>query len=121
MNATGDDYLPSRAIDGQAGGFYRYEVGSVPLAGDYDGDGDVDTDDYAVWAAAFGGSNPAADGNGDGVVGADDYTVWRDAYSAGGGVRRFQSLRSLACWSRRSSPTLSVNPRGEHDSEAASF
>lgn len=83
VDVAGNDYLPNRAIDGLAGGFYRYEVSAVPLAGDYDGDGDVDTDDYDVWAIGFGGSNLAADGNGDGVVGAADYTVWRDAYSAG--------------------------------------
>ena len=50
-----------------------------PLAGDYDIDGDVDTDDYQVWRNTF-GSNLllAADGNGDSVVNAADYTVWRD-------------------------------------------
>ena len=50
-----------------------------PLAGDYDIDGDVDANDYAVWKNSF-GSNLllAADGNRDGVVDAADYAVWRD-------------------------------------------
>lgn len=56
--------------------------------GDYDDDGDVDTDDYAVWSAAYGGTAPfgtGADGNADGVVDAADYTIWRDHYLEGGG------------------------------------
>ncbi|MEM9753958.1 MAG: peptidylprolyl isomerase [Planctomycetota bacterium] len=60
--------------------------------GDYDFDGDVDLDDYAVWQSEFGNSlriidQPTdiemnADGNGDGVVDAADYTVWRDSFNA---------------------------------------
>lgn len=60
--------------------------------GDYDFDGDVDSDDYAVWQSEFGNSlrisdQPAgtamnADGNGDGVVDAADYTIWRDGFVA---------------------------------------
>lgn len=82
VNPSGNDYLPNRAIDGLAGGYYRYEFGAGPLAGDYDGDGDVDSDDYTAWSNAFGSDNPAADGNGDGVVDSADYTIWRDAFAA---------------------------------------
>lgn len=62
--------------------------------GDYDFDGDVDTDDYQVWRAQFGFSlhiadhqagSPLtfsdADGNGDGRVDAADYTIWRNAFA----------------------------------------
>lgn len=54
--------------------------GISQLLGDYDLDGDVDTDDHAVWVAAYGTSGVGldADGNGDGVIDAADYTVWRD-------------------------------------------
>ena len=50
------------------------------LPGDYDGNGDVDNDDYSVWNAAFGntGDFQPADGNLDGVVDTADYTVWKD-------------------------------------------
>ena len=49
-----------------------------PLSGDYDGDQDVDGDDYLVWRRDFGlTSAAAADGNNDGVVNAADYAVWR--------------------------------------------
>lgn len=55
----------------------------VALPGDYDGDGLVNDDDYAVWAAEYGSSaSLLADGNGDGAVDAADYTVWRDNYGA---------------------------------------
>lgn len=53
-------------------------------AGDYDGDGDVDTDDYGVWQTSFGARTvlvgSGADGNHDGLIDASDYTVWRDSY-----------------------------------------
>jgi hypothetical protein len=54
-----------------------------PLQGDYDIDGDVDTDDYTRSKSTF-GSNLllAADGNGNGVVDAADYTIWRDNFGA---------------------------------------
>ncbi|TWT87592.1 hypothetical protein Mal64_31340 [Pseudobythopirellula maris] len=51
------------------------------LAGDYEGDYDVDMDDFDIWVADFGYTNfsSPADGNGDGVVDAADFTVWRDS------------------------------------------
>jgi hypothetical protein len=55
----------------------------VELPGDYDGDGLVNDDDYAVWLAGYGSTESLlADGNGDGLVDAADYTVWRDNYGA---------------------------------------
>lgn len=58
----------------------------LPLPGDYDGDGDVDTGDRDAWAAAYGTvvADPGlgADGNADGVVDAADFAYWRDRYSA---------------------------------------
>ncbi|MEN0109144.1 MAG: cytochrome c peroxidase [Planctomycetota bacterium] len=60
----------------------------VSLAGDYDGNGVVDMDDYAAWRAEFaeaeaGAGGPLyADGSGDGVVDAADYGLWRDNLGA---------------------------------------
>ncbi|QDT68262.1 Soluble aldose sugar dehydrogenase YliI precursor [Planctomycetes bacterium MalM25] len=52
-------------------------------AGDFNGDGEVDGDDYALWREEYGVSSPSgADGNADGVVNAADYTIWRDAVAA---------------------------------------
>lgn len=56
----------------------------LPIAGDYDADGEVTMADHAAWTAAYGSSvvtpGLGADGNADGVVDAADYAVWRDAY-----------------------------------------
>lgn len=50
------------------------------LTADYDGDLDVDLDDYGVFASTFGSAvDLRADGNNDGVVNAADYSVWRDS------------------------------------------
>jgi GH18 family chitinase len=50
------------------------------LGGDFDGNGIVDANDYAVWQSTFGNTtgDMRADGNGDGAVNAADFTVWRD-------------------------------------------
>lgn len=57
----------------------------APLAGDYDGDSDVDADDYAKWRDTYGAQmlnlGGGADGNADGRVDAADFTIWRDNYT----------------------------------------
>ena len=50
------------------------------VVGDFNGDGDVDGDDYDAWQAAFGTSGASlADGNDDQQVNAADYPVWRNS------------------------------------------
>lgn len=57
-----------------------FDIYSPP--GDYDRDGDVDPDDYAMWRSTFGDSasptGAGADGNRDGTINAADYVIWRD-------------------------------------------
>ena len=72
------DQLRIRDLPGDATMFvqFRFALGE----GDYDRDGDVDAQDYAVWKTTFGSaSDLRADGNFDGVVDAADYAVWRNA------------------------------------------
>lgn len=82
----GPDFLPDVGATGSFGNPFRYEVGVLPLAGDFDSDGDVDGDDYTAWLTGFASDDPMIDGNGDGVVNAADYTIWRDAFAASGGT-----------------------------------
>lgn len=55
---------------------------SAVLAGDYDLNGTVNDDDYAIWRATFGTSDLRADGNGNGIVDLADYVVWRNNLGA---------------------------------------
>ncbi|HEY3392466.1 MAG TPA: PQQ-dependent sugar dehydrogenase [Lacipirellulaceae bacterium] len=70
-----------------SGDVYRIAT-SAPVAGDYNGDGEVDVEDYNAWRASFGVSSqpnfPPADGNRNGVVDAADYVIWRKAFGSGG-------------------------------------
>jgi GH18 family chitinase len=65
-----------------------YDANQALLAvpGDYDGDGEVDGTDFAVWKESFGSpSDLRADGNGDLAVNAADYIIWRKYATIGGG------------------------------------
>jgi hypothetical protein len=57
------------------------EADVIHLPGDYNVDGTVDAEDYAVWKDAYGTTGAEnADGNGDLTVDAVDYTVWRNNF-----------------------------------------
>lgn len=56
---------------------------AISVPGDYDGNGSVGPEDYALWKATFGATSGdmRADGNLDNVIDAADYTFWRDRVS----------------------------------------
>ena len=56
-------------------------LNTVFIAGDYDGNGTVNENDFLYWRNTFGSRTLlAADGNNNGIIDAADYTVWRDNY-----------------------------------------
>ncbi len=59
---------------------------TVAPAGDYDGNGVVDANDYAVWRANFGKQTiihgSGSDGNYDGTIDMADYIIWRDSMTS---------------------------------------
>lgn len=58
---------------------------SVYIAGDYNGDGLINSADYNYWRGTVGSINSlAADGNNNGVVDAADYVIWRKRVSTPG-------------------------------------
>jgi glucose/arabinose dehydrogenase len=72
-----------------SGDVYRIATSAAPVAGDYNGDSEIDVEDYNAWRASYGLSSqpnfPPADGNRNGVVDTADYVIWRKAFGAGGG------------------------------------
>lgn len=55
------------------------------VGADFNGDGSVDTLDYAIWKQHYGETGPVGDANGDMMVDALDYTVWRNTATPGAG------------------------------------
>jgi hypothetical protein len=67
----------------------KYFGASPGQPGDYDGDGDVDSGDLAVWRGQFGGGPPAdpnADGDNDGDVDGADFLNWQRNFGADNSV-----------------------------------
>jgi hypothetical protein len=80
----------SRKLDGNGDGIpsENYFAEFTVLAGDYDLDDQVDSDDYGVWRSSFGlsGHGLTSDGNGDNVVDAADYVIWPKNLGATSGL-----------------------------------
>jgi hypothetical protein len=66
-----------------------FTPGAGSVAGDYNGDGNVNGDDLTVWKTQYGQPLPAApnaDGNGDGVIDGGDFLFWQRAMGGGAGA-----------------------------------
>ena len=81
-------YFPDRTNpDSQFGFRVAATSGTSPTPGDFNGDGNVDTADYTIWADNYtgsggtGGTPSTGDANGDGAVDTADYTIWADNYT----------------------------------------
>lgn len=65
-------------------GIAGFIAGASGPSGDYDGDGDVDKDDLAVWKTQFGVASippsPNADGDGNGVIDGRDFLLWQRTF-----------------------------------------
>ena len=81
--------------NGAFNGMQLRSLGPFVQPGDYDHNGTVGPEDYAVWKSSFGSTSSLnADGNGDGIVNAADYTIWRDNLAASGGAGSGGELQS---------------------------
>jgi hypothetical protein len=70
----------------RGGETFDVQVNAIPAPGDFNGNGSVGTEDYAVWRSTFGQSvaivGAGADGNGNGLIDGADYVMWRKVFHA---------------------------------------
>lgn len=84
-----DDYTLEYLTTGDLAGYTFLTVGAFLLAADFDGDGDVDGDDFLSWQAGFGtpsgAQKPDGDYDNDGDVDGDDFLGWQSQFGSGNG------------------------------------
>jgi hypothetical protein len=78
----------------------QFYADGTDVPGDYNGDGDVDNEDYGIWRGQFGFSGPGlnGDGNDDGLVDAADYVIWRANTTGSGSLQAAATVPEPACW-----------------------
>ena len=87
-SATGNQYTGGRYYKGYGTLYLDMLRAATVIAGDYDGNGHVDENDYLTWKGNFGqtGPNLLADGSRNGIIDVADYVVWRNALNGGSGA-----------------------------------
>ena len=82
--------VAARSIDGTLSGDNFWRINNLgvqfsintDIAGDFDGDGDVDSDDLSQWTGDY-GINGDSDANGDGRSDAADFLIWQQNFGTG--------------------------------------
>lgn len=89
-----------------------FSYGTQPLAGDYNGDGQVNGRDFLAWQRSFGSTaTPAgsgADGDSSGTIDAGDLAAWQDNYGAPQELQTVGSIQSDESLSLVATPSLVV-------------
>jgi hypothetical protein len=96
--------------------------GALAIAGDYDGNGIVEQQDYVVWKANFGKQVPAgsgADGNADGFVSAADFVFWRMHHAAqSAAAATIVAFSSPAIAEQMTTPAAPIAAVGREESDS---
>jgi hypothetical protein len=73
------------------------KLSAGPMAGDYNGNGTVDTADYVLWRNMVGGRAPLPNDGGisPGIVDYNDYNYWRSRYALGSGSGTMDSASAI--------------------------
>jgi endonuclease/exonuclease/phosphatase family metal-dependent hydrolase len=59
---------------------------TIPLPGDFNSDGMVNSTDYGFWRTRFGSPDASADANRNSIVDTADYVIWRRAFATSTGA-----------------------------------
>ena len=97
-NASGSELLGVATVGGDVTGdvatsgpfnsnlsIHQFTFVAQPSAADFDGDGDVDGDDFLTWQASF-GVDDGGDTDDDGDTDGDDFLIWQSEFGSGSGL-----------------------------------
>jgi hypothetical protein len=99
-------------VDGAGAGVNFFDDLRASLAGDFDADFDVDSDDFTVWKAAYGATD-AGDSDGDSDSDGSDFLLWQRFFAAPvGGAGAVPEPASAALLAAALALVVHRRPRG---------